>query len=107
MQVSERTDRKGTGLGPRPASERDVVVHAAGLEGRGGGGGAAFGRTAARLAWPRKAAAGAFPVIAAVEHGEGGVKPLQDDLGRILVDAVLLPFPGLQRALDINLAALL
>ena len=44
----------------------------------------------------------------AVEHRQRGIEVLQDDFGRIAILAVLvLPFSGLELALDINLGALL
>ena len=50
----------------------------------------------------------ATAAAAAVEHGQGRVETLQHDFGRVLLDAVLVgPFAGLQRALDVNLGALL
>src|ERR1700737_4702065 len=42
------------------------------------------------------------PAATAVEHRQGGVEALQDDFGRVLLDAALVgPFAGLKRAFDI------
>src|SRR5689334_2358723 len=99
----------------RAPSERDVVVHRAGLEGRSRARAtllpsrrtpetAGFARareaTAAR-------GAGAFTITAAIEHGEVRVEPLQHDFGRVLVLAgLILPLAGLQLAFDVNLGPL-
>src|SRR5690606_35180158 len=97
------------------ALERDVVVHATGLEGRGVGlrtaSATAFaapcrraGEAAAALAI---AGIVATAVTTAVEHGEVGVEALQHHFGGILVHPVLvLPLAGLQLAFDVNLRAL-
>src|SRR6266545_5668657 len=94
--------------GRRP-SKRNLVVHFAALAGAGhgrlllacrGAGGTEIGAIiraglAAALAGP-------------VEHGELGVEVLQHHFGRVLVLAgLVLPFAGLQLALEIDLRALL
>src|SRR5664279_3180538 len=91
----------------RPPSERNFVVHVAGLAGAG----------QRRLALARHARAAGTEVIAAVgagaaaagiEHGELRIEALQHHFGRVAVVAVLvLPFARLQRAFQINLRALL
>src|SRR5476651_1429819 len=91
----------------RPPSERNFVVHVAGLAGAG----------QRRLALARHARAAGTEVIAAVgagaaaagiEHGELRIEALQHHFGRVTVVTVLvLPFARLQRAFQINLRALL
>src|SRR6185369_16642974 len=50
----------------------------------------------------------AAATAAALEHGQGRVKTLQHDFGRVFLDAALVgPFARLQRAFDVNLGALL
>ena len=56
----------------------------------------------------RRTEAAATAAATAVEHGQGRVEALQHDFGRVLLVAALVgPFAGLQRALDVNLGALL
>ena len=53
-------------------------------------------------------AAATAAAAAAVEHGQRRVEALQHHFGRVFLDAGLVgPFAGLQRALDVNLGALL
>src|SRR5206468_7398128 len=69
------------------------------------GAGRAAGAEVARIVGAETAATAA---AAAVQHRQGRVKTLQHDFGRVLLDAALVgPFAGLQRALDVNLGALL
>ncbi len=79
---------------------------------------AATGRRGAELTRPAGAevtagiigaeAAATAAAAATVEHGQRGVEALQHDFGRVLLDAALVgPFAGLQRALNVNLRALL
>src|SRR5207253_5547712 len=89
----------------------DIVVHVAvaataGCHGppRRGAGGTA----GAEIAGIVGAEAAATAAAAAIEHGQGRVEALQHDFGRVFLDAALVgPFAGLQRALDVNLGALL
>src|SRR5262249_34360476 len=95
-------------LGSR--SERDVVVHVA-VAGAGGNCTARRGtdRSAPEItAGIVRAEAAAPTAAAAVEHGQRRVESLQHHFGRIFLDAALVgPFAGLQRALEIHLGALL
>src|SRR6185295_16681765 len=95
---------------PAPSSERDVVVHVAVAD---AGRDCAPRRGADRSTGAEVAAgiiggeAAATAAAAAVEHRQGRVEALQHDFGRVLLDAALVgPFAGLQRALDVNLGAL-
>src|SRR6185295_5821139 len=92
-------------------SERDVVVHVAvtATAGRHGPSRRGAGWTAgAEIAGIVGAEAAATAAAAAIEPGQGRVKTLQHAFGRVFLDAALVgPFAGLQRALDVNLGALL
>src|SRR5689334_13093979 len=97
--------------GPAKRSERDVVVQV-GIE-RGGGGARLRARCAAEIIAATlaiivaAAKAGAAPA-AAVEQDQLAAEALQHDLGRIAVGArLVLPFAGLDLALQIDLGALL
>src|ERR1700745_1831876 len=93
-----------------PFSERDVVVHVvAAAAGRDRAArGAAHGTAGAEIAAALVAEAAATAAATAVQHGQRRVEALQHDLGRVLLGAALVgPFAGLQRALDVNLGALL
>src|SRR5207237_405755 len=62
---------------------------------------------AARIVVPAAARGAAAFAFAAIEQDQHGVEALQYDLRRIFVLAVIaLPFAGLQRAFQIDLAAL-
>src|SRR5579875_2742670 len=102
--------RKSQPRRPAPAarSERNLVVEIVAFVGAGEG----------RLPGTGKARAGgpeitirlrtARPAARAIKQRELRIETLQDDLGRITVLAVLvLPFARLQRALEIDLGALL
>src|SRR4051794_11542263 len=92
-------------------SERDIVVHVA-VAGAGsdraarrGSGRTARTEIAAGIVGPETAAAAAR---AAVEHGQRRVEALQHHFGRVFLDPALVgPFAGLERALDVHLGALL
>src|SRR5687768_3656064 len=97
--------------------ERDFVVEV-GAEVFAGAGGlvalaaaeaAAAAATAAGVAAAVVVAAGrGAAAVAAAEHGQFTAELLQDDLGRVLLDALGVgPFAGLQGALDVNAGALL
>src|SRR5690606_13305019 len=50
----------------------------------------------------------ALAVATAAQHGQLAVEALDDDLGRVLLDALLIrPFAGLQRTFDVNGGTLL
>src|SRR6266700_686804 len=92
-------------------SERDIVVHVA-VAGASGDraarrrtGRSARAEIAAGLIRPETAATAART---AVEHGQRRVEALQHHCGGVFLDAALVgPFAGLQRALDVHLGALL
>src|SRR5690242_647630 len=103
---------QATGQSRATGSERNVVVEVVdrgAAAGRGGGGARLVAEAAAGIAFivaafDRRAAGAA----GAVEHRQFAAKALQHDLGRVaLLAAVVGPFAGLQRALDVNLGALL
>src|SRR5215218_3434425 len=75
---------------PRPQSERDIVVHVVVARTAGGDRAARRGTglsateiAAAGIVGPKAAATAAG---AAVEHGQGRVKPLQHHFGRVFLD---------------------
>src|SRR4029079_15088537 len=101
-----------SGAADAARSERSIVVHVA-VAGTAGGnpawrretGGPAGAEIAAGIIGAKAATAATG---AAVEHGQRRIKALQHHFGRVLLDAALVgPFAGLQRALDVNLGALL
>src|SRR5690348_17679472 len=93
-----------------PALERNIVVHVAVAAAAGRHRAPRRGRdraTGAEIAGIVGAEAAAT-AAAAVQHGQGRVEALQHDFGRVFLDAALVgPFARLQRALDVNLGALL
>src|SRR4051794_24001836 len=97
----------------RDRSERDIVVHVAVAATAASGNGTArcaADRTGgAEIAARLVAEAAASPTAATtVQHRQGRVEALQHDFGRVLLDAALVgPFAGLERTLDVNLGALL
>src|SRR5690606_23823617 len=92
--------------------ERNVVVQVvAFLRTRGlvgAAGGEARGIVVVATAAVAAAITSALAVAAAAQHGQLAVEALDDDLGRVLLDALLIgPFAGLQRAFDVYGRALL
>ena len=82
----------------RTGSERDVVIHVAVA---GAGRGRTAGRGAGRTGRAEIAAGvireASAPAAAAIQHGQGGVKPLQHHFGGVFLGAALVgPFAGLQ-----------
>src|SRR5262249_3023228 len=93
-------------------SERDLIIHVGALAAtpRSGHGRLALARSggAEVAAIVVADVAVAATAAGAVEHGEGRIEALQHDLGRVALDIVLVgPLAGLQRALEIDLRALL
>src|ERR1700749_2348770 len=90
----------GRGRG-KDGSERNIVVEIPAARA------ATARRPRIREAVPGIADTTAATPALAVEHGELAAETLEDDLGRIALRPGLVgPFAGLQRALDIDLAAL-
>src|SRR6185312_11292972 len=108
-----RLSRRGGLFSPADAaapSERDLVVHVVALAATGARHcrAARRGRTGRAEIAAAVGAGARARAAAAVEHGQVRIEALQHDLGRVAVVAVLvLPFARLQRALEINLGALL
>src|SRR5580700_605848 len=90
-------------------SERNLVVHIAAAHRSGHGSSARRRRDlAGRARRAEIAAAGFVHVAGAIEQGQFAAKVLQHDFGGIAVlTGLILPFARLQRALDVNLRALL
>ena len=120
--TTSHRQRKREAEPPFERSKRDVIIHAARLEGGGIGGWATSAATTATivdLTPPEAAAAivgaaettiaatGAFTLAAPIKQGQVGIEALQHHFGGIFVLAgLVLPFAGLQLAFDIDLAAL-
>src|SRR5581483_8009036 len=102
-------DRSGDDVSPDHALERDLVVELL-VE---GGPAVPAAAAAAERSRAAELAAAARTVLAPsaaarVEHGESRVEALQHHFGRIaILPRLVLPFAGLERALEINLGALL
>src|SRR5215207_3558497 len=82
------------------ALERDLVIQLL-VEGATAAAALAAAASAERAGSPEIAATALLALVAlfAVEHGEGGVEPLQHDLGRVALGSRLIgPFAGLQGA---------
>src|SRR3954463_11538402 len=96
--------------GEAPTSERNIVVHVAVAATAGGHRPArrTADRTGGAEIAARLLAEAAASAATAIEHGEGRVEALKHDLGRVLLNAALVgPFAGLERALEVNFGALL
>src|SRR6187402_3218613 len=95
----------------RYSLERNVVVHiaVAATAGRNRTPRRRAGRAAgAEIAGIVGGKTAATAAAATVEHRQRRIETLQHDFGRVLLDTGLIgPFTGLQRALDVNLGALL
>src|SRR5215831_7183963 len=96
-----------SGRNSEHASERNLVVHVVALAAGAGHGWLALAR-GCRTGRTEIAAVGARATTRAVKHRQRRIESLQNHFGRITVLPVfVLPFARLQRALEINLRALL